>query len=481
MPLQQVVVVLAALVARNFSPMMSLSCPSRKLLPPLPGNCTASLSFSHSLARHANGHHVTSETNLKTNYCSPHSPISSSATIMKLKPTGLFAISGKTGELFDVSPPVRHQQDPAVTLNIKQYDSIRLRLGELLTQWPINIEFRALPSAHLATGGVSSPQQPMRQCQSLSGDTTFSTADDGQTTNSVANLANRCHLSKYNATNFVCSCDAFGFVVLTQQFGLNTGFQSIQNDHIQWPASTINDLSLGGIGGNQLLGDHQSIDSRVYDPAYMVNRSQQQQQQQQSLGIVTYVFVIIGVALLTLSVAGMVINVTLRLTGQSRLSKKQQSLFESLRNGPTTGPIAADHNLMGSDPLVSGAATTHSASIIGLASGVAGSNGGGPMGQMCAAGSTATNGSSNYKTHQQLYSAHMGAHSPPMMEAYSSPSSRRWPVRLVGWLLERPASWLSYLTSSNSSDSNKADRMIQHRIIGSNASTIGTLAYQKGQ
>jgi hypothetical protein len=399
------------------------------------------------------------------------------ATIINSNPTGVFALNGETGELFDVAAPARHQQQDSMSLS-----AARQRIGDLLAQWPISVEFKMSPLVHVTTGGGINPQNTlMRQCQSLPmPNDAPNINDDGQQA-AAGQLANRCHLSKYNATNFFCSCDRFGFVALTPST-LSSSSQvppsllnGLQGDHSQW--SSMNHILLNSDGA--------PIDPRAYDPAYMVNKPLQQQQQQQSLGIVTYTFVIVGVALLILSVAGLAVNVIIKLRGHSRLSKKHQNFFESMRDGPTTGPLAADHNLMGSNPLVTGAATTQSASIIGLATGGGGSGGAttlGPMGQICSS-STPTN-ASTYKAHQQLYSAHIGAHSPPMMEAYSSSKARRWPARLVGWLVERPSTWLSNLSSSDGSNgahAHKTDRMIQHRVIGSNSSTIGTLAYQKSQ
>ena len=393
---------------------------------------------------------------------------------------------GETGELVDVAP-ARHQQDQMA--GARQRDPIRQRLGDLLAQRPISVEFKLSPAAaHVASTGGLALQNAARQCYSLAGDAAQPTNEDG-----LAQRPNRCHLSEHNATNYVCACDRFGFVALVQQsLAGPSGFPALQGDPFQWPPSgaPMNDPLLGA-GGNLLAmgaDQHQQLsDPRAYDSSFVVNKPQQQQ----PLGLVAYSFVLIGVALLVLSLVGVLINVILRFTGRSRLSKKHQSFFESMRNGTTTGPLAADHNLMGSSPLVSGAATTQSGSIIGLATGA---SNGGPMGQLCSG--SAPLGSSHYKTlgHQQLYSAHVGAHSAaPMIEAYASSSSSgaaasgalHWPSRLASWLFGRPLDWLAGLTSTGAPNgaphaSAKTDRMIQHRIVGGGA-TIGTLAYHKSQ
>lgn len=319
-----------------------------------------------------------------------------------------------------------------------------------------------------ATGGayLSANQQPARQCQSLSttSDSQNSAPFDSPTSTTSATITtiNHCHLSRYNTTNFSCTCDKFGFLQLSQQYYVSsTGLSppasfGVQNEgQFQWGAQPY-DAS---------QSDTTQFDPRLYDPqsSYVVNKGQLANGGSGSTGIVSSIMIVTGVVALIVFIGGLIVCTVPRLSSQTKLTKKQQSFFDPLGNGVngTTEPLT-DHNLMGSDPLVSSAATTHSASIIGLSTSA--------NVQLCGTRAPPSVNELNYKPHQ-LY-----AHHPPMIEAYSTGAGHakeRWPLKIFDWLIQRPASWLSGHLGYRGCNQvegqlggGKSSHIIQHRLMG---------------
>ena len=257
-------------------------------------------------------------------------------------------------------------------------------------------------------------------------------------------------MTKFNGTNFVCTCDKFGFLALVPP--PTTGRLD------QWPPPAVgsgpqlaNDGDLSDPLADGARHQLQAFDATNYVGANQANKFQQQQQQ---VGLLTSVFIFIGVTLLVLSTAAFVAKTVIRAAAQSRLGQKQQSF---LNGGPTTGPLAADHNLLASDPLVvggAGAASQSTASIIGLANAQ-------PTAAGTLMGAYGTE-SNHYKAHQQqLYAAHL-SHSP--LGAYSTarPAGNSNKLLQFAEWLSKPSRWLARLSSAAG---DKSDSMIHHRVI----------------
>lgn len=304
---------------------------------------------------------------------------------------------------------------------------------EVLAESPISIDFKV--SSSLVAGQM---QAPPRQCNSLSDN---------------LNLPDRCQTHRFNATNHICRCTQFGFVALSaapSQVPNTIGQNVNMGPWPQLPGSPNSIDFMDDSMSQQATAFGAGASSRrgVGDvPPTFIGAQKQQPSQQQSVGFWTTIFIVFGLSLLVVSLAAFVIQTIVRINSQSRLNKKQGFLAagsilghntaRDLSGGPTTGPLSADHGLMGQASLTGSPATgtNHSASIIGLTQ-------------------SACHG---YKTHQQLYAAHYPAIEP------CNAVANKW-RSLTSWL--RPSRWLA------AGRDKSVDHLgvIQHRVIGS---TIG--------
>lgn len=324
----------------------------------------------------------------------------------------MFAIVGENGDVFD-----GQQQN-------RGFD-------ELLAQWPVSVDFRSSPQQVIVNQVMVSPSQVARSCRALDVG-----GDGAGAFNNQEEFEQQCKTYRVNATSHICRCSRFGFVSLISH-ATQQQQHPAQDMLAQWP--TTNQLDSAAVGDSQQ--QQQSSSSYVGAPG---------KQQQQSVGIWAAIFIALGLFLLIVFVAAFLINVFIRVSGsQSRLSKKKPCFFfgqhqRDLSGGPTTGPLV-DHSLGGGDSL-SGATTatgnngtTQSGSIIGLTQ-------------------SAYQG---YKTHQQLYAAHL-PHTMGGMCGGGGARRHRWLQFL------NPARWLGLSRGKNH------DQMIQHRVIGSSSLSGGT-------
>lgn len=368
--------------------------------------------------------------------------------------TGVFALIGDSGSALG---DFGGQQHATVGAN-KQQEANANKLNELVAQWPISVEFKSTPAGQTNNGGAQE-----RQCVSLT----------HWAANNYDDQANRCQLTRSNGTHFVCTCDKFGFISLA--INPNSALQFAVQGDFQWAPSTP--ISL-----DSLSNELEPQSRQPYESPFIQSTNKVASTGSSSLGLTSTVLVCLGVCLLIFFVAAFVVQVAQRRAAgsHSRLGKKQQSFLDALNGlGGNTGPptggslAATEHNLMGSDPLVSGSAT-QSASIIGLAG---------------SAGAAANQAS--YKAHnQQLYAAAHLSHSSYSTGLHST--DRSVARRLVGWIA-RPSRWLANIVGGGAANGlAKGERsMIHHRVLGGSsalsqgAHSMGaasaTLAYKTGQ
>lgn len=274
------------------------------------------------------------------------------------------------------------------------------RINELLSRYPISLEFK-----------LSSQPEAQSQCVSVP----------------LEGAKNRCLMSGLNASSLVCRCDQFGFV--------STNSNS-------WPQST--QLQLPFEFGQSSTRDLQPIDLlgpnlRPPTPA--------------SSGLSTSSLLLICSALVLVAlVTFFLLRAFVRLSGQSRLAKKEATFLGS---GPTTDP-QLDRSLMTSAACCVGGAAP-STSIINLNQAAC------QMGQQ-------------RPTATPMYAAHL----PPLKTPDYVAANRQFPAyrtpnRWLHWL--RPSNWLAALGGGRGK---QLHHVQHHRVVGSSGPYSAKSHYQNG-
>jgi len=327
-----------------------------------------------------------------------------------------------------------------------------VKLANLLAQWPISFHFKE------RSAGQQEQQWPaqQRQCNSLSDNTS---------------QPNRCQTLNLNQTNHVCRCDHFGFVSLTNSQTQVPPMSSLADFH--WPQLQEQEQEQRQRqrhqprGGGQLEGQANELllldslglaQGAATAPAYInahqstqtQTQPQQHQHSQPKQGLPwPSALMLLGLALLLVSLATLLASAILRASANSRAAKKQQGFLaaagpvlgqqqQQQQCGPPGGPLVDSAEPA---PLADQARAAQPNPIIGLTQ------------PACHA----------YKAHQQLYAAHLSG---APAQSYALAANSRW-ASWTGWL--KPRRWLSAAS---------AGRPVQHRVLGASLAGAASSAYK---